>query len=133
MGGLSGTLGIAVNALVADQGALEVTSNNIANANTTGYTEQRANLVEQQPIAVGNLLFGDGVTLQSIQSLRDPVLELRIQQENQNQSRLGSFIEGTNQVQSLFNETQGVGLEGVLSQFFNSFQAARLHCKCERK
>lgn len=123
MGGLSGTLGIAVNALVANQGALEVTSNNIANANTPAYTEQRANLAEQQPIAVGNLLFGEGVTLQSIQSIRDPVLELRIQQENQNQSRLGSFIEGANQVQSLFNETQGVGLEGVLSQFFNSFQA----------
>ncbi len=123
MGGLSGTLGIAVNALMADQGALEVTSNNIANANTPGYTRQQANLVEQQPVQIGDLLFGEGVTLQSIQSIRDPVLEMRIQQENQVQGKLSSFVDGANQVQSLFNEAQGVGLESVLSQFFNSFQA----------
>lgn len=123
MGGLSGTLGIAVNALMTDQGALEVTSNNIANANTPGYTRQQANLVEQQPVQIGDLLFGEGVTLQSIQSIRDPVLEMRIQQENQVQGKLSSFVDGANQVQSLFNEAQGVGLESVLSQFFNSFQA----------
>lgn len=123
MGGLSGTLGIAVNALLADQGAMEVTSNNIANANTPGYTREQANLAEQQPVEIGNLLFGEGVTLQSIQSIRDPVLEMRIQQENQVQGKLNSFLDGTNQVQALFNETQGVGLESVLSQFFNSFQA----------
>ncbi len=123
MGGLSGTLGIAVNALIADQGALEVTSNNIANANTPGYTREQANLVEQRPVQLGSLLFGEGVTLESIQSIRDPVLELRIQQENQIQGKLNSFLDGANQVQELFNEPQGVGLEGVLSQFFNSFQA----------
>jgi len=123
LGGLSGTLGIAVNSLLADQGAMEVASNNIANANTPGYTREQANLAEQQPVQIGNLLFGEGVTLQSIQSIRDPVLEMRIQQENQVQGKLNSFLDGANQVQALFNETQGVGLESVLSQFFNSFQA----------
>lgn len=123
MGGLSGTLGIAVNSLIADQGALEVTSNNIANANTPGYTREQANLVEQTPVQIGNLLFGQGVDLQSIESIRDPVLELRIQQETQTQGQLSAFLGGANQVQSLFNETQGVGLENVLSQFFNSFQS----------
>lgn len=123
MGGLFGTLGIATNALTADQGALEVTSNNIANANTPGYTRERPDLAEQTPIHLGSLLFGQGVTLQDIQSIRDPVLELRIQQEAQNQGQIGAFLGGMNQVQSLFNEAQGVGLQGVLSQFFNSFQA----------
>lgn len=123
MGGLFGTLGIATNALTADQGALEVTSNNIANANTPGYTRERPDLAEQTPIHLGSLLFGQGVTLQDIQSIRDPVLELRIQQETQNQGQIGAFLGGMNQVQSLFNEAQGVGLQGVLSQFFNSFQA----------
>ncbi|HEX5483192.1 MAG TPA: flagellar hook-associated protein FlgK [Terriglobia bacterium] len=123
MGGLFGTLGIATNALMADQGALEVTSNNIANANTPGYTRERPDLAEQTPIHLGPLLYGQGVVLQDIQSIRDPVLELRIQQETQTQGQIGAFLGGMNQVQSLFNETQGVGLQGVLSQFFNSFQA----------
>lgn len=123
MGGLSGTLGIALNSLLAEQGAMEVTSNNIANANTPGYTREQADLVEQQPVRIGNLVFGEGATLQSIESIRDPVLGMRIQQENQVQGKLSSFLDGASQVQSLFNETQGVGLENVLSQFFNSFQA----------
>ncbi|MGH9350774.1 MAG: flagellar hook-associated protein FlgK [Terriglobia bacterium] len=123
MGGLSGTLGIATNALIADQGALEVSANNIANANTPGYTRERANLVEQAPVQIGSLLYGQGTILQNIQSIRDPVLELRIQQETSTQGQLSAFVGGMNQVQSLFNETQGVGLQGVMSQFFNSFQA----------
>ncbi|MGH9377677.1 MAG: flagellar hook-associated protein FlgK [Terriglobia bacterium] len=123
MGGLSGTLGIATNALIADQGALEVSANNIANANTPGYTRERANLVEQAPVQIGSLLYGQGVILQNIQSIRDPVLELRIQQETSNQGQLTGFTGGMNQVQALFNETQGVGLQNVMSQFFNSFQS----------
>lgn len=123
MGGLSGALGIATNALIADQGALEVSANNIANANTPGYTRERANLVEQAPVQIGSLLYGQGVVLQNIQSIRDPVLELRIQQETSTQGQLTAFTSGMNQVQSLFNETQGVGLQGVLSSFFNSFQS----------
>ncbi|HEV2418408.1 MAG TPA: flagellar hook-associated protein FlgK [Terriglobia bacterium] len=123
MGGLSGALGIATNALIADQGALEVSANNIANANTPGYTRERANLVEQAPVQIGSLLYGQGVILQNIQSIRDPVLELRIQQETSTQGQLTAFNSGMNQVQSLFNETQGVGLQGVLSSFFNSFQS----------
>ncbi|MGH9396952.1 MAG: flagellar hook-associated protein FlgK [Terriglobia bacterium] len=123
MGGLSGTLGIATNALMADQGALEVSANNIANANTPGYTRERADLVEQAPVHMAHLLYGQGVSLQDIQSIRDPVLELRIQQGNSNQGQLNSFIGGMNQVQSLFSETQGVGLQGVLSKFFNSLQS----------
>ncbi|MDE3180516.1 MAG: flagellar hook-associated protein FlgK [Acidobacteriota bacterium] len=123
MGGLSGTLGIAVNALMADQGALEVSSNNIANANTPAYTRERPDLVEQEPVQMGHLLYGQGVSLQDIQSVRDPVLELRIQQGNSRQGQLNASLGGMNQVQSLFSETQGVGLENVLSQFFSSLQS----------
>lgn len=123
MGGLSGALGIATNSLMADQGALEVSANNIANANTPGYTRERADLVSSPPVQIGSLLYGQGVTLQNIQSIRDPVLELRVQQETSNQGQLNAFIGGMNQVQSLFSETQGVGLQSDLSQFFNSLQS----------
>lgn len=123
MGGLSGTLNIAANALSADQGALEVTVNNIANANTPAYARERPNLVEQAPVQMNNLEYGEGVMLQSVQSIRDPVLELRIQQETSNQGQLNAFIGGMNQVQSLFNETDGAGLSSVLNQFFGSLQS----------
>jgi flagellar hook-associated protein 1 len=123
VGGLSATLGIASNSLEADQGALEVASNNIANANTPGYSREVPNLTEAAPVRIGNLLYGQGVTLQNIESITDPVLELSIQQEMSNQGQLTSFTNAMNQVQSLFNEAQGVGLQSSLSQFFNSLQS----------
>jgi flagellar hook-associated protein 1 len=123
VGGLSATLGIASNALEADDGALEVTSNNIANANTPGYTREVPVLTETTPVQVGNIAYGQGVTLENIQNISDPVLQLSIQQETSTQGQLTSFTNAMNQVQSLFNETQGVGLQTSLSQFFDSLQS----------
>ena len=63
MSSLFGTMGIAIRALLADQGALEVTSNNVANANTPGFSRQRPVLVEGDPVVQGQLTFGTGVVL----------------------------------------------------------------------
>jgi flagellar hook-associated protein 1 FlgK len=122
MGGLTSSLNIAVNSLMADQGALNVTSNNIANANTPNYTVESPVLVEQAPAVYGNILLGQGVELQNIQTVRDQVLQSRINQETQTQGQVNSYLGGMNQVQALFNEAQGVGLQNVMSQFFNSLQ-----------
>ena len=46
MPGLNTSLSIAVQALQAEQGALSVTTNNIANVNTPGYSRQVAVLNE---------------------------------------------------------------------------------------
>jgi flagellar hook-associated protein 1 FlgK len=123
MGSLTGSLNIALQSLLADQGALDVTSNNIANAATPGYSRQVADLVENPPLTLGaNLQFGQGVSLAQIQGIRDQTLENRIQQETQPGGQLDAFLGGMNQVQSLLNEAQGAGLQNPLSQFFNSLQ-----------
>jgi len=46
MGSLFGALGTALSSLLANEGAIQVTSNNIANANTPGYSRQQVNLSE---------------------------------------------------------------------------------------
>jgi len=51
MGSLFSSLTIAVGALQAEQGALNVTSNNVANVNTPGYARQRAVLDEGIPLS----------------------------------------------------------------------------------
>src|SRR5579864_1310527 len=120
MGTLSGTLGIALGALQADRGAIEVTSNNIANVNTPGYSREQFSLIENPPVQIGTLLFGTGVTLGQTASIRDNLLEQRLDQENQSSSQLNAFFGAMNQVQVQFNETAGSGLQGPLSAFFNS-------------
>ena len=120
MGSLFASLGIALGAMEADRGAVEITGNNIANVNTKGYSREQVNLSENAPVEIGNILFGTGVTLGQTTSVRDSLLEQRLDQENQSASQLNSFLGAMNQVQSLFSETAGSGLQSPLSAFFNS-------------
>ena len=120
MASLSASLNIAVQSLLSEQGAIETTSNNIANVNTPGYSRQRPNLEETPPVQFGTLTFGTGVKLASVSSLRDSILDLRVNQETQQQGQLGSFISGGQQIQALFNETTGTGLQAPLTAFFGS-------------
>jgi flagellar hook-associated protein 1 len=122
MGSLSASLNIAIGSLLTEQGAIETTSNNIANVNTPGYSRQRANFSETSPIEIGTLTLGTGVQLQDVTSLRDAILDLRVNQETQQQGKLNAFLGGGQQIQALFNETAGTGLQGPLSALFNSFQ-----------
>lgn len=108
---------------MAQQGALDVTTNNIANVNTPGYSREQAQLTEEPPINVGDLSYGDGVSLSDIQGVRDNVLQLQIDQQTQNQNRLDSYLSSMQQVSTLFNETQGTGLQSVIDSFFTSFQS----------
>ena len=123
MSSLFGTMSVALQSLLVQQGALEVTANNIANANTPGYSREVPILEESPPLLSGNTMIGTGVTLKSVQSVRDNILDLRIDQETSQQSSLNSYVDSMNQVQALFNETQGTGLQTYLSNFFNSFQS----------
>jgi flagellar hook-associated protein 1 FlgK len=119
---LSSSLLLSVQAMQTDQGALSVVSNNIANVNTPGYTREVADIVETTPVRFGNLEFGTGVALNDVRSVRDAILQLRLNQETQNQSKLSTLTNGLNQIQSLFNEPAGSGLQSLLSKFFGSFQ-----------
>lgn len=119
---LTSSLATAITALITERGGLAVVSNNIANVNTPGYTREVANYTEAPVDTIGNLQFGTGVNLASIQSVRDNVLQLRLNQEAQNQGKLDTFSTGLNQIQPLFNESSGAGLQSLLSQFFNGFQ-----------
>ena len=119
MPGLNTSLNIAVEALNANQGALDVTTNNIANVNTPGYTRQVAILNEAPTFQDSGVTFGGGVTLDQYQSVRDELLQLRIYEETQQQNNSQTQLNSLNQIEGIFSDpTQGVG--GALSGFFNS-------------
>ncbi len=122
MSSLFGSLSIAMRSLLAQQGALDTTANNISNVNTPGYSRELPILNEAPPLDIGQISIGNGVEFEGVQSVRDNILELRIDQETQQQSQLNSYVNSMNQVQSLFNETSGAGLSDTLNTFFNSFQ-----------
>src|SRR5579872_209912 len=119
MSSLFGTMSIATGALAAEQGALDATTNNVANVNTPGYSRLEPVLVESNPVVIGSVTYGTGVSLEKLQSLRDPILQLRIQEETQDQGRLNAFVTAMQQTQTQFNSNSGdIGTE--ISNFFSS-------------
>ena len=122
MGTLSGTLSLLTNALEVDQTALQVTSNNVANANTPGYSREVVNLAAQAAYSVGPMSVGAGVTIQNIRGIRDSVLDQRLNQEAQSQGRLNAYVEQMSQVQASLNDTAGSGLGAQFNDFFAKLQ-----------
>jgi flagellar hook-associated protein 1 len=119
MSSLNASLATALSGLTADQGALEATSNNVANANTPGYSQEVPVLVSSDPVVEDPLTFGSGVTLQSIESIRDPILESQIQQETQTQGQLSALVSALSQTQVNFTSSSSdVGT--AITNFFNS-------------
>ena len=118
MSSLFGTMSIATGALAAEQGAMEATTNNVANVNTPGYSRQQAILVANQPIVVDSISYGTGVSLEKLQSLRDPILQVRIQEETQQQGQLNAFVSAMQQAQVQFtSNTADIGTQ--ISNFFS--------------
>ena len=116
MGGLNASLLIGMQALDAAQGALTATSNNIANVNTPGYTREVAQFSENGENQTGDEVTGGGVTLDGLQSIRDELLNIQIQQQTSLQSSVNTQSSSLQQVQTFFTSS-GNDLASALTAF----------------
>jgi flagellar hook-associated protein 1 len=121
MSGLFGSLSIALSGLSVSQDEMATTSNNVANANTPGYTREVSDTAAGDPVEVGALSLGTGVVLEKIESLRDPLLQIQINQATQQNSALNAALTQLQQIQTQFaSSNSGIGAD--ISNFFNSLQ-----------
>ena len=121
---LNASLSIAVQSLNAASGALQATNNNIANANTPGYTRETPVLQSVAPISIfgTNASVGDGVNLLRFQSVRDELLQTQIRQETSAQSGANAQLASLQQIEPVFTtSTQDIGTE--MSALFSSISA----------
>ena len=129
MGTISSAFSLMSGALDADQSALSIVANNVANANTPGYTEETPNWRENSPIEINGVAYGSGVTQTGATSLRDRVLEERLDQQQQLASASGARLTALNSVQALFTPDSGStsatagDIGSDITGFFNSFSS----------
>jgi flagellar hook-associated protein 1 FlgK len=122
MSSISSVLSTAVQSLLADTGALQVTNDNIANANTPGYSRQVPIFEEAAPANDGNFSVGNGVVLEGYQSVRDELVSNQIQQETQSQSSANAQLNTLQQIQPTFTtSTEDIGTE--MSALFTSLSS----------
>jgi flagellar hook-associated protein 1 len=116
MSGLTASLSIGVQALQVAQSALSVTSNNIANADTAGYTREVVQTSEN-PLSFENTrVLGGGVSLDGVQSVRDELLNLQIAAQTSQQSSAETQYASLEQLQTYFTTTGG-DITTALSNF----------------
>ncbi len=126
MATLNTAFSIATGALEAEQAAVNVIANNTANANTPGYTNQLPEWQANDPVTIGEVAYGQGVTMTGPSSQRDLVLEQRIQQQMQLQQGTDARQGALEQVQNIFSSAAaassshasldiGAGISGFFS------------------
>jgi flagellar hook-associated protein 1 FlgK len=128
MGTINSALSLMSGALDADQAALNIVANNVANASTAGYTEEKANFQENDPVTINGISYGQGVTETGATSTRDKVLTERLDQQQQLASASSTRLAALQSVQGLFtvasdsstNSTAG-DIGSDLTSLFNSF------------
>jgi len=129
MGTINSAMSLMGGALDADQEALSVVANNVANANTTGYSEEKPNWQENAPISIGGIQVGDGVTETGATSQRARVLQERLDQQQQVASASGTRLEALSNIQALFNPDSGSAsatagdIGSDITSFFDSFSS----------
>jgi flagellar hook-associated protein 1 FlgK len=119
---LNSVLSVAASALSAQEIAIQVTDNNIANAETPGYSREVVNLTATTPTSTTSGEVGTGVDVSSIDSVRASLLTLGIQQQTSAQASAAAQENALTDIQSLFPDS-GSSIGTALSTFFTSLSA----------
>lgn len=117
----SGILGTGLSALLAAQRSLAVTSNNIANVNTEGYSRQRVELTTQTPDRLGDSFVGTGVTISRITRIYDEFNTLQIRTATAGASQADKFYALASQIDTMLSDADA-GVMAALQGFFDAVQ-----------
>ncbi|NLV22464.1 MAG: flagellar hook-associated protein FlgK [Syntrophomonadaceae bacterium] len=116
---------IALKGMMAQQAALNVALNNVANANTEGYSRQRVDLQASNPISgiVYGEQLGSGVDVANIGRIRDEFLDYQLRTQTSELKAHTTVHDTLNNVEIVFNETaRDIGLSSDLNKFWNAWQ-----------
>lgn len=125
--GTFGSFTIARLGIYAAQAGLNVTGNNIANINTTGYTRQS---LEQQSLRTGGADrysnsaasgSGNGVLTTGVSQTRDLYLDIRYRSEAASVGATDAWLSGLNDIAAILDEVGDGDGDGIIEAQFSNF------------
>jgi len=112
---LFGSIQLGANSLRADQVAMQVVGQNIANASTPGYIREEAVLTPASGQRIGNYVLGLGVEVEAIVQKIDKFLEERLRGAVSDSSSAEAQQNTYTQLEQLIsNGVDGVGLKAPI-------------------
>ncbi len=119
---MSNVFGIDVSALQAFQQAIEVTSNNVANASTPGYDVQSIDLVTASPQQSGGVQTGAGVTVAGVGRAYSQSAAAQLNSSQSSLGQLNALQNYTTQIDNLFG-TSAAGLTSALQNYYSAWSS----------
>ena len=114
-------LGIAASASATFKKALEVTSHNVANSATPGYSRQRAEISSMNPVIAGNTMLGGGSQVNTVERIYADYIQKQLVSTN-------SGMKGYEQATMFAKQVEGVvasndqGINEFMQKYFDSLQ-----------
>lgn len=118
---LNNILSVARSAITAQQAAVQVASNNIANASTEGYSRQRVVMRPNQPIQTPLGPAATGVRVAAYERMRDPLLDVSFRRDEGKAAAGGMRRDLMRQIEGVYGEPSENGLGATLDAFWNAW------------
>jgi len=120
--GLLSILGTGTRALTASQLGMDVTGQNISNADVDGYSRKVLNQTADYRYDSQFGQMGYGVDVISIERMRNEQIDAQIRSQNQTLGYYEKVDYALGRVENIFTEPSDTGLQKFIDQFFDSWQ-----------
>jgi flagellar hook-associated protein 1 FlgK len=121
---LIGSESILVQAMKNYQVGFQTIANNLANAQTVGYSREIAQFTENAPLSYGSYVVGMGASVSTIERVRNGFLDAQVRQYSSQQSYSETLGTALNQLASVFpdinSSTSTEGISTQLTAFYNA-------------
>ena len=119
---------------MAHTDAITTAGHNISNANTEGYSRQRVQLKEFDPLYKPDLeraeragMIGQGMDSQSINRVRDELLDQRITEQQHSESYWETRSKYYTMIEQIYNEPNDVSIRSNMDKFWEGWQELSVH------
>ena len=120
--------------IMAHTDAITTAGHNISNANTEGYSRQRVQMKEFDPLYKPDLerlerpgMIGQGIDVQSINRIRDEMLDQRITGLQNQESYWDTRSKYYTMIEQIYNEPDEVSVRSNMDKFWQSWQELSLN------
>jgi flagellar hook-associated protein 1 len=114
-------LSTGVTGLLAFQTALDTISNNVANVNTPGYSEETTNLVTNPPTPTNQGDIGNGVSVSSVTRNYNDFLDAQTRSATSSYNQFNTVSGLADNINNMFSDP-GTGLSATLQSFSQAIQ-----------
>lgn len=115
-------LNTSISGLLAFQRALDVTSHNITNANTPGYSRQLPDFQTRTPQYLGGNWVGSGADVSAVNRAYDNFLSSQARSASSAYNQSNTYATQAARVSNLFGDTT-TGMSASMQKFVNALQA----------